>query len=94
MLSLAYKACKGAALLPAVYNAANEEAVHAFLERQIGFLEIPRIVEYVMDNIALPENDDPALLNVSSLSDILDADKKARDMASGLISAKPKPGKM
>ncbi|MDR0313861.1 MAG: 1-deoxy-D-xylulose-5-phosphate reductoisomerase [Treponema sp.] len=85
MLSLAYRACKEGQgvypMLPAVYNAANEVAVHAFLEGQIGFLEIPHIVEYVMNNMTLPEYNAPALSTVLSLSDILDADKKARAMA-------------
>jgi 1-deoxy-D-xylulose-5-phosphate reductoisomerase len=90
MLSLAYRACKGDVLLPAVYNAANEAAVHAFLEGQIGFLEIPRIVEYVMNNMTLPGNNDPALSTILSLSDILDADKKARAMASALVKADSK----
>jgi 1-deoxy-D-xylulose-5-phosphate reductoisomerase len=93
MLPLAYKACEKA-LLPAVYNAANEEAVHAFLDGQIGFLEIPRIVEQVMNNLVLPGNDGPALLNALNLSDILEADRKARDMASGLIESKSRPRKM
>jgi len=41
-----------------VLNAANEVAVHAFLQRRIGFLDIPAIVETVMglhDPIAEPD---------------------------------------
>ncbi|MCL2601406.1 MAG: 1-deoxy-D-xylulose-5-phosphate reductoisomerase [Treponema sp.] len=48
MLDLAYEALAGGALLPAVYNAANEVAVDLFLKNQINFLEIPRIVGYVI----------------------------------------------
>ena len=49
MLSLAYKALRGGPHLPVVYNAANETAVAAFFGGKIRFLEIPGIVEYVMD---------------------------------------------
>ncbi len=48
-LELAYAAGKAGGALPAVLNAANEEAVRAFLAGGIGFLEIPRLVERVMD---------------------------------------------
>jgi len=49
MLALAYQALKAGPLIPALYNAANEVAVDAFLKGKIGFLEIPRIVEYVLN---------------------------------------------
>ena len=32
-------------LAPTVLNAANEIAVQAFLDRRIGFLDIPRVVD-------------------------------------------------
>ena len=43
--------CDGGAA-PAVLNAANEVAVSAFLEEQIGFTEIPAIVEAVLSQSA------------------------------------------
>ena len=48
-LELAYAAGKAGGALPAVLNAANEEAVRAFLAGGIGFLEIPRLIERVMN---------------------------------------------
>lgn len=49
-LQLAYDAGKVGGTLPAVLNAANEVAVELFLNRKISFLQIPELVEKVMDN--------------------------------------------
>ncbi|WP_084050846.1 1-deoxy-D-xylulose-5-phosphate reductoisomerase [Deinococcus hopiensis] len=48
-LGLAYRAGEAGGLLPAALNAADEVAVPAFLARRIGFTDIPRIVERVLD---------------------------------------------
>ena len=48
-LSLAFVAAAGSGSLPTVYNAANERAVALFLERKIGFLEIPEIIRSCME---------------------------------------------
>jgi 1-deoxy-D-xylulose-5-phosphate reductoisomerase len=47
-LSLAYHALKCGGTMPAVLNAANETAVHAFLNGTIGFNDIPVIIEKTM----------------------------------------------
>lgn len=47
-LDLALQAAKTGDSMPAVLNGANEIAVAAFLEKQIGFLEIPRLIEKTM----------------------------------------------
>jgi 1-deoxy-D-xylulose-5-phosphate reductoisomerase len=72
-LSLAYQALRSAGTAPAVLNAANEVAVAAFLDRQIPFLSIPRVIGAVLD--ALPVNP------VGSLDDVLGADADARRTA-------------
>ena len=36
-------------LAPTVLNAANEIAVQAFLDRRIGFLDIPRVVAQALE---------------------------------------------
>ncbi|GAB6096568.1 1-deoxy-D-xylulose-5-phosphate reductoisomerase [Desulfatiferula olefinivorans] len=72
-LSLAYEACRVGHTLPAVLNAANETAVHAFLDRQIPFTAIARIIEQVMDKHVLEKKPD--------LSDIIGTDAWARDQA-------------
>jgi 1-deoxy-D-xylulose-5-phosphate reductoisomerase len=72
-LALAYQALRAAGTAPAILNAANEVAVAAFLDKQIAFLAIPRVIETVLD--ALPVN------AVSCLDDVLDADDEARRAA-------------
>ena len=75
MLSLAYQALREGPLHPVAYNAANESAVEAFLSEAISFLEIPRIVEYVLNKGPWSKN------HVSDLSTILEADKISRNLA-------------
>ncbi|WP_261663262.1 1-deoxy-D-xylulose-5-phosphate reductoisomerase [Deinococcus sp. Marseille-Q6407] len=48
-LGLAYRAGEAGGLLPAALNAADEVAVPAFLAGKIGFLDIPRVIEQVLD---------------------------------------------
>lgn len=47
-LRLAYEALEAGGTAPAILNAANEVAVEAFLADQIGFLDIPKIIEEVL----------------------------------------------
>jgi len=49
MLTLAWEAAKRAGLYPCAYNAANEIAVEAFLKQRIGFLDIAKVTEHVME---------------------------------------------
>jgi 1-deoxy-D-xylulose-5-phosphate reductoisomerase len=58
---------------PAVYNAANEEAVEAFHQRRIGFNQIVDLIQRVVDAHA-PEKE-------LSLDGVLAAEKWARDRA-------------
>jgi len=63
---------------PAVYNAANEEAVEAFHAGRIGFNQIVDLVERVV-------NSHEALPNLS-LEGVLAAEKWARDRAQGVMA--------
>lgn len=47
-LKLAIQSMKRGDPYPAVFNAANEEAVNAFLENRIPFLAIPRVIEHCL----------------------------------------------
>ena len=47
-LKLAYEAFRIGGSMPTVFNAANEKAVSLFLNRKIGFLDIPRLIEESM----------------------------------------------
>jgi 1-deoxy-D-xylulose-5-phosphate reductoisomerase len=59
---------------PTVLNAANETAVHAFLDRRIGFLDIVETVERTLE--AIPEG------QLESLDDVYNFDTAAREIAS------------
>jgi 1-deoxy-D-xylulose-5-phosphate reductoisomerase len=48
-LSLAYKALNMGGNMPCILNAANETAVKAFLSGEIGFMEMPDVVEYTLE---------------------------------------------
>jgi 1-deoxy-D-xylulose-5-phosphate reductoisomerase len=82
MLPLAYAAVRLGGLYPCVYNGANEEAAAAFLAGEAGFLDIPRIVEYV-----LSREWDTALTGISA---VLEADRRSRDFARDFIKKKGK----
>jgi 1-deoxy-D-xylulose-5-phosphate reductoisomerase len=72
-LGLGYKALAAGGTLPAVLNAANEEAVAAFLGGRIPFTAIPESIRAVMD----AHRPEP----VRELRDVLAADAWARGQA-------------
>jgi 1-deoxy-D-xylulose-5-phosphate reductoisomerase len=70
-LRLAYRALAAGGALPTVLNAANEEAVSAFLDRRVAFPAIPEAIQEVME--------EPGPRLVRELDDILSADAWARE---------------
>ena len=71
-MQLAYAAGRSGGSMPAVLNAANEQAVALFLAEKIHFLDIPKLIEKVCDKHRADNNLTP------SLDDILAADSWAR----------------
>lgn len=55
-LKLAFDAAAAGGTMPTVYNAANERAVAKFLDRKIGFLDIPEIIRSCMEEHKVTEN--------------------------------------
>ncbi len=49
-VALAYEAARAGGSMPTVFNAANERAVAKFLNREIGFLDIVRIIRQAMEH--------------------------------------------
>ncbi len=78
-LSLAYQALAAGGAATAVLNAANEEAVAAFLDHRLSYLGISETLDRVMQRLA----DLPA----TSLDDLTAADAAARSIARELIGA-------
>ena len=72
MLPLAREAGERGGTYPCAYNAANEVAVAAFLEGRIGFLDIPALVDDVLDRV----DGSPA----RDLDELRDADLRAREL--------------
>ena len=77
-LRLARAAAEAGGTAPAALNAANEVAVAAFLEGRLGFLEIPRVIEAVLERHANQA--------VTALADVLGADRWARDLAESMLA--------
>jgi len=76
-VKLAYRALREGGTMAAAMNAANEEAVRAFLEERISLVDIPRVIEEVMDG----HETGP----VENLDVVLDTDRAARAAASAVI---------
>ncbi|SCI66171.1 1-deoxy-D-xylulose 5-phosphate reductoisomerase [uncultured Flavonifractor sp.] len=70
-LGLAIGAARTGGTATAVLNGANEAAVGLFLERKIGFMDIPRLVERALNQVSPVYG--------GGLTEILDADRAARD---------------
>ncbi len=70
-LSQCIRAIKQGELAPVAANGANEAAVELFLSRKIGFLQIGELVRGAVDSVSRN--------TITSVSDILDADKAARE---------------
>ena len=77
-LRLARKALEDGGAAPIVLNAANEEAVAAFLARRIGFLDICQTVEEALHRTGAAQP--------RSIADVIDIDREARALARELMS--------
>lgn len=72
-LQLAYDALRIGGTMPAVLNGANDIAVYRFLNGEIGFLEIPVLIEKTMNAYNTKKD--------YNLEDLLEADSWAREFA-------------
>ncbi|NJD55096.1 MAG: 1-deoxy-D-xylulose-5-phosphate reductoisomerase, partial [Nitrospirae bacterium] len=79
-LSYAYEAIRTGGTVPAVLNAANEVAVHAFLDRRIGFNDIPSVIRRTVRKHTADAS--------PVLSAVLSADAWARETAEACIKEK------
>jgi len=75
-LALAYEAIRRGGSTPAVLNAANEVAVDRFLNGQIKFVDVPRIIEATMNSVTGPKH--------PGIQDLVDVDEEARREAKEL----------
>ncbi len=78
-LRIAFEALQAGGSAAAVMNAANEVAVEAFLDRQIGFRRIPELIAQVLDRVPQAP--------VDGLDSLLAQDQRARRCARELLVA-------
>ncbi|MCB2101774.1 MAG: 1-deoxy-D-xylulose-5-phosphate reductoisomerase, partial [Rhodobacterales bacterium] len=83
-LRLAREALRSGGGAPTVLNAANEVAVHRFLDRAVGFLDIPRVVEQTLGRLSATQVPE-------TLDAVLALDAEARAVATE-ICGKMSPG--
>ncbi len=79
-LTLARQSIQAGGLAPTILNAANEIAVASFLQKQIGFTDIPVVVEHTLNQV---ENG-----SADSIDLILQVDSTARSIAQQFVSSK------
>ncbi len=80
-LDLAYAAMEMGGNAACRLNAANEIAVQAFLKEEIGFLEIPAVLEYCLSK--------GSQLSTPDYHDYVQSDAESREMAMDWIKQKP-----
>lgn len=79
-LQLAYDALATGGNAPCILNAANEIAVAAFLNRQIGFLEMSDLIEETLNQATF--------LARPQLEDYIESDRQARELSENLLTSK------
>jgi 1-deoxy-D-xylulose-5-phosphate reductoisomerase len=77
-LRLAGEAAREGGTAPCVLNAANEIAVHAFLEGRLRFVEIPEVIERTLSGLG----GEPVL----SFESLYEADRQARALAGETVA--------
>jgi 1-deoxy-D-xylulose-5-phosphate reductoisomerase len=77
-LRLAFDALRAGGNAAAIVNAANEVAVEAFIKEQIGFTDIPALIESVLEN--------SKIMPVTDLEMLISSDLEARNSASEWIA--------
>lgn len=78
-LKLGHKVLEMGGIMPAVLHGADHVAVQAFIENKIGFMDIPRIIEEILDQTTNVLNPD--------IHQIIEAEKNAQKAALEVLSA-------
>jgi 1-deoxy-D-xylulose-5-phosphate reductoisomerase len=77
-LGLGYDAGRAGGSAPAVFNAADEIAVEAFLQGRLGFTGIPRVIASTLEAVAWRE--------LAEVEAVMEVDREARQTAASLIA--------
>lgn len=76
-LALAFEALNQGGNMPCILNAANEVVVQAFLSDRISFLQMPEIIEHIMEKASYLKN--------PNLEDYIQSDKEVRILTANRI---------
>ena len=76
-LAISFETLRKGGNWPCILNAANEVAVEAFLEKKIGFLDIPDVIERTLGK--------SSFIKTPSLDETFETDLMARQVANELI---------
>ena len=77
-LALAYDVLAAGGTAPAIFNAANEVAVAAFLRGELAFVRITDVIEAGLAGVAISA--------AATVDDVLDADRRARAVAAAAVA--------
>ena len=77
-LRLAGEAARAGGTAPCVLNAANEIAVHAFLDGRLRFLGICEVIEQTLSQLGAEP--------VRAFESLYEADRRAREVAAGYVA--------
>lgn len=78
-LRLGYQAGRAGGSATTTLNAADEIAVHAFLDRRIGFSSIPIVVERTLEAVGVSA--------LTTVDDVMAVDREARAVATGYLGS-------
>jgi 1-deoxy-D-xylulose-5-phosphate reductoisomerase len=79
-LDIAYRVAETGGTAPAVFNAANEVAVGAFLQKTVKFTDITDMIDMTLNKMQI--------IAEPGLEDILEADRKSREICSAVLERK------
>jgi 1-deoxy-D-xylulose-5-phosphate reductoisomerase len=79
-LRLAREAARAGGTAPCVLNAANEIAVHAFLDGRLRFLQIAEVIERTLARVEVEP--------VRAFESLYEADRRAREVAGELVATR------
>jgi len=77
-LRLAEQAARQGGTAPCILNAANEVAVHAFLDGRLRFLEISDVIEQTLERLESEA--------IRSFDSLYEADRRARELAGDVVA--------
>jgi 1-deoxy-D-xylulose-5-phosphate reductoisomerase len=83
---LGYRAGRRGGTMPTILSGANEQAVEMLLSKEIEFMDIPSILEAVMDEA----DEEGKVIDIPTLDDIVEADLWAREAAKEVVKSRSK----